>query len=194
MLPQENGKSSSSLSSSPDTHPTELYLKDMNEEQLHDSIFRFGANWSEQEKGFVEDAYQLAKVLFRDDKYRNGPGTYHLLRVANRVAGYLEKPDWELVVAAILHDTIEDHPEGLFIATRTFLPEDLSPKELAEYAVQLLKNRYSDRVGDAVAAVTNPPLLSKKNYSTEEEFLDAYAHKVEQAVVTPDGWIIKFAD
>lgn len=173
--------------------PAELHLKNQSERELYKSLFVFSKDWNFREKGLVEDAYFIVKELFKNDIYKGDKYVMHLLRAANRVAGYLELPEWELVVGALHHDTPEDHAEELVLLTRYFEPDYADEKGMQSLALCSLGERYSLRVEHMVEAVTNPSDLSKKNYS-EEEFLYRYSEKVKEGVKSPEGWVLKFAD
>lgn len=174
----------------------ELHLKDMKESELLESILSFGEDWTQEQKKAVNKAYSIAAEIFKDDLYKGDPYVYHLLRVANRVVGYMELPDWELAIGALLHDVKEDHPKEFILAlNRSLSEEDLAEVEnIEDLASFTMEQEFTSRVSHMIDAVSNPPSLSKKNYETIDEFIFAYEHKVEEAVETTDGWVIKFAD
>ena len=77
------------------TDPIEnLRLKDKSQEELA-AILLEKPNWSEEERQFVGSAYELAAKLHQPDRYKDQPYIYHLLRVANRISGYLRIKDAE---------------------------------------------------------------------------------------------------
>lgn len=60
----------------------------------------------------IERAYGIAKDAFRDDQRSSGERYFeHLRAVALILLEYLEITDCELIVAALLHDIVEDKPE-----------------------------------------------------------------------------------
>ncbi|WP_433040117.1 HD domain-containing protein [Dactylosporangium sp. CS-033363] len=91
-------------------------------------------------------ALELAGELHREDRRVREPYVNHLLRVAIRIMHHYEVSDVDVIVAAVLHDTVEDHPD------------ELADKDDAtiEEAVAELAKRFGDRVARLVAAVTNP--------------------------------------
>lgn len=171
----------------------ELNLKDKTEAELSESLLRFGANWEPQQRQMVIDTIHLVSRLHAGDSYKGQPYVMHLLRAANRVAGYLELPDPELVMAALLHDSVEDHAQDLLLDT---MPQQevaaMSEVEWQEAALALYAERFSPRTADAVRAVTNPPDMS--DGLTKAEWMDKYEQKIVSAVITVEGWIVKFAD
>ncbi len=128
--------------------------------------------WTSDAKGLVSSAYDLALKLHKEDLHKGKPYINHLLRVANRIFSYLHIHDAEVIAAALLHDSVEDHPKEIN-------PDAISTK-------------FSPEVSKLVATVTNAPSEGKK--LSYEEKLVKYASKVEQATSTTDGWIIKFSD
>jgi len=72
--------------------------------------------------------------------------------------------DVDVLTAALLHDAVEDHPAELGLldeGTHTELTEsalgELAPGGGQPEALAVLAGRFGPRVGDLVAAVTNPP-------------------------------------
>ncbi len=178
----------------------ELGLKYKEEQDLFETLLESGESWTDEQRRMVVDAYNLARVLHEDDKHRDLPYTYHLLRNANRVTGYLHITDPEIITAVILHDSVEDHPDEILKVSifgrdeppiEVPVPEDPYTKQQA--ALKTLEVLFSPRVATIVAAVTNAPEISGENISYEER-LQRYADKVKKAVLTPEGWITKFVD
>lgn len=90
----------------------EFGLKNLTEEQLFDNILEAGARWTDDKRAMVVGAYELAQCLHIDDKHKNMPYTYHLLRNGNRAMLYLHVNDPDVVAAILLHDSVEDHPDA----------------------------------------------------------------------------------
>jgi hypothetical protein len=92
----------------------------------------------------LEDALTLAARLHADDRRQSEPYVNHLLRVAIRIMSHYGVRDPDVVVAALLHDSVEDH------AAR------LAPDGRPEAAQSELARRFGPRVAELVGAVTNP--------------------------------------
>ncbi|WP_040797082.1 HD domain-containing protein [Nocardia higoensis] len=133
------------------------------------------------------EALALAAELHRDDRYGREPYLTHLLRVAIRVISHYEVHDPDVVAAALLHDSIEDHTAKLG-ATR-------------EQALDVLAGQFGRRVADIVAAVTNPERDPAVDRHTQyrEHIVEALEHAPWARVVklsdfTDNGVGILYAD
>ena len=162
-----------------------LDLKDKSQEELAKDLLEKPA-WTEEGRALVSSAYELAAKLHEADEYKDQPYIYHLLRVSDRVTGYLRIDDPEIVAAALLHDSVEDHAEGI-----TDSPQQ-DPSLAQRAALEQIARDFSPRTAEMVAAVTNEPKSGEE--LSDDEKLATYVAKVQKATSTPEGWIIKFAD
>jgi hypothetical protein len=103
------------------------------------------AAFSPADRKRVEQALGLASRLHTDDRRQREPYLNHLLRVAIRIISHYRVSDPDVVCAALLHDAVEDHPDGLASGGG-------QREALAALAAQL-----GERAAGLVAAVTNPP-------------------------------------
>src|SRR2546427_360487 len=92
----------------------------------------------------LEEALDLASQLHRDDRRSREPYVNHLLRTAVRILCYYEVTDVDVIVAAVLHDAVEDHPDELAAGA------DGDP---VEAALQVLSDRFGVRVAELIEAV-----------------------------------------
>lgn len=166
----------------PSVPPPELGLKHQSEEQLLTNLLE-AAEWTDEQKQIIGGAYELASQLHKEDEYKGKPYIFHLLRVANRISGYLQIQDAEIIAAALLHDSVEDHPEGIVDQEETS----------QDQALAVIAEKFSPRVAEIVSYVTNPPAAEKIGLSYEEK-MDQYVAKVKTATQTPEGFLVKFAD
>jgi HD domain len=91
----------------------------------------------------IKQALQLAGRLHSLDHRQREPYVNHLLRVALRIIVHYDVSDPDVICAALLHDTVEDHAD------------DLSPAGRPG-AFAMLTACFGPRVADLVSAVTNP--------------------------------------
>jgi len=88
-------------------------------------------------------ALQLAGDLHAADRRQREPYVNHLLRVALRIMSHYGVDDIDVICAALLHDAVEDHADGLAAGGRAG-------------AVAALAAGFGPRVAGLVDAVTNP--------------------------------------
>ena len=104
--------------------------------------------------------------------------------MAIRIISYYRVTDVDVIVAALLHDAVEDHPAEL--AGR---PADTARPAVTEAALAALARRFGSRVADLVAAVTNP------EYAPERDRDEQYrAHLAESLEREPWARVIKISD
>lgn len=127
----------------------------------------------------------------RDDK------TYatHVLRVACRILSknhFNVRNDHELILAALLHDVVEDHPERLLGLNEE--PQTLEQEQaMRDQALQVIAQKYGERVAEMVLGLTNP-LYDKTPY-TPEQRQDLYRGHVRNLMRGEnDARIIKLSD
>lgn len=132
----------------------------------------------------LEEALELAARLHADDHRIREPSLNHLLRVAIRIMRYYGIRDVDVLMAALLHDTVEDHPAEL-----AGLPESLGHQVLTDAAIAELARRFNPRVAELVRSVTNP------EYDPERDKHEQYrAHVAESLDRDPWARVIKVSD
>lgn len=134
----------------------------------------------EADRELLVTALALADRLHRDDRRTREPYLNHLLRVAIRILRYYDVRDPEVLVAALLHDSVEDHPVELITGEPAGsggsddggVPTDERARQVA--ALGVLARRFGARVADLVAAVTNPPRdPARDRYEQYREHVEA---------------------
>ena len=98
----------------------------------------------------VEDAAAWAAQLHAGQRRTREPYVNHLLRVTLRIVCYYRVTDPDVLIAALLHDAVEDQPW-----TITGLPCGHGPPP-REQPLAVLTTRYGPRVAELVDALTNP--------------------------------------
>jgi (p)ppGpp synthase/HD superfamily hydrolase len=123
----------------------------------------------------LEEALALASDLHAADRRVREPYVNHLLRVTIRIICYYRVRDVEVLVAALLHDSVEDHPDRL--------------GGTGQAALDTLAGRFGTRVARLVGAVTNPPWQPDRH--RYEQYREHVAHSLEA-----DPWarVIKISD
>ncbi|MFG3698077.1 HD domain-containing protein [Micromonospora sp. NPDC047620] len=96
----------------------------------------------------LTEALDLAAELHRDDRRVREPYLNHLLRVAIRMMHHYQVRDVDVIVAGLLHDAVEDHPDEL--------AGEHAGDDATAAALAVLAERFGPRVARLVGAVTNP--------------------------------------
>jgi hypothetical protein len=130
---------------------TATYGEDGLRERFEAEIARF----PEAERGRLEDALALASRLHAGDRRQNEPYINHPLRVAIRIMSHYGIHDPDVIVAALLHDAVEDHAAEL-APDGASAPEATTEAAHTKAALAVLAERFGPRVAELVAAVTNP--------------------------------------
>ncbi|MFY1672900.1 HD domain-containing protein [Plantactinospora sp. WMMB334] len=141
---------------------------------------RFGA----ADQARLATALELAASLHRDDRRVREPYLNHLLRVAIRIICYYSVTDVDVIVAALLHDAVEDHPAEL-----AGLPAETNRAVATEAGLAEVARRFNPRVARLVAAVTNPEYDPGRD--RDEQYL---AHLTESLDREPWARVIKVSD
>jgi (p)ppGpp synthase/HD superfamily hydrolase len=124
----------------------------------------------------IEQALDLACRLHRLDRRQSEPYFNHVLRVALRIIVHYDVRDADIICAALLHDTVEDHAGDLSLTGRSG-------------ALAVLNERFGPQVADLVQAVTNPV------YTPESDKHDQYrAHLAASLEAHPWSRVVKASD
>ena len=121
-------------------------------------------------------ALQLAGDLHAGDRRQREPYVNHLLRVALRIMSHYGVDDTEVICAALLHDAVEDHADGLAAGGRVG-------------AVAALAAGFGPRVAGLVDAVTNPERVP--GIDRHEQYR---AHVAASLAASPWARVIKASD
>jgi len=133
----------------------------------------------------LSDALGLAAQLHAQDRRTREPYLNHPLRTAIRIICYYQVRDVDVLVAALLHDAVEDHPDMLAAPDGG----DRTEAALTEAALAELGRRYNPRVADLVRAVTNPA-----HEPGRDRFEQYREHVAESLEANPWARIIKVSD
>lgn len=167
---------------------------------------------SKQNRDQIISALNLMLELHKDqaDRPDGQPYVNHPLEVAISVNKFMNQKDPDLVIAALLHDSIEDQNYKLALNkleqqfgpnVRLLNQEDIKDTfqdEIAENAMLEIKEKYGDKVAKIIQHLSNPnfkemidKLAEKGIYKTKNEL---YKEHVEEAIKDSDVLIIKLAD
>lgn len=173
-----------------------LELKEMEGSLLSHAISNAVAKMPQVDFVKVEEAMQLASYLHRHDTRANRANlprdTYitHPYRNTLRIIRY-GCTNQDVIVASILHDTVEDHYKEIVNEFLEESIENLSIQEAMDRAIVYLSSTFGNNVGRIVNAVSNPPL--PKDLSKEEK-RRLYAIHVLNEISDPEVFLVKFSD
>jgi (p)ppGpp synthase/HD superfamily hydrolase len=135
------------------------------------------------DRSTVEDAATWAAQLHAAQRRTREPYLNHVLRVAIRILCYYRVTDVDVVVAALLHDAVEDQPWAIVGRAA----DDGPPPHDAALAV--VASRYGDRAARLVEALTNPVYDPARD--ADEQYLE---HLKEALAVEPWARVVKLSD
>jgi (p)ppGpp synthase/HD superfamily hydrolase len=145
------------------------------EQGLRDRLALEIADLPAADRDLLERALALATQLHRDDRRSREPYLNHLLRVAIRIVHYYRVDDVDVLAAALLHDSVEDHADRL------------GGDRAA--ALATLASRFNPRVAELVGAVTNP------DYEPDRDEHEQYReHVAASLAANPWARVIKLSD
>jgi (p)ppGpp synthase/HD superfamily hydrolase len=160
---------------------TEVYGEPGLFERFNLELDRF----SPEDRELIEDARDLALALHANDRRAREPYNNHILRVATRIISpvHYDVNDPEVVIAALLHDSVEDHKHEL----AQLDPEAFGSERTV--ALGVISALYGDRVKMIVEAVTNP------EFDKDGDWQALYREHVESSLrQIPDSRPVKLSD
>jgi hypothetical protein len=135
-----------------ETMPLHAITATYGEDGLRERFAAEIAGFPEAERGRLEDALVLASRLHAGDRRQSEPYINHPLRVAIRIMSHYGIRDPDVIVAALLHDAVEDHAAELAPSA----PGGTTEAAQTKAALAALAERFGPRVAELVGAVTNP--------------------------------------
>jgi hypothetical protein len=142
----------------------------------------------EQQLAKFTEALELAMKIHSDQKPRpDGPYVNHILRVSTRIIEEYGIKDLELVIAALLHDSVEDQSEKL--ANLAINDKNIPEREKA---LLFIGDNFGERVKNTVFKLTN--LEHEDKSISQDQKNKVYLEHVKEAIEDPDVLPIKLAD
>lgn len=176
-------------------------LKDYDSVSLAEMLREhFKASYPVHQTEALGEAIQVASYLHRSDVRRGGRGKMpnppyieHPLRVAYRLVRDFGVTDPDVVLAAVLHDTVEDHAhEFVDFEGVNFLVAKDDEKGARARALEFISEHFGYSVTYILDAVSNPLLSAGV---TKAEKVQSYLEHVERTVeMSPEARILKFSD
>ena len=141
---------------------------------------RFAAEiqtWPGEDRRRLNQALDLAAHLHAGDQREREPYVNHLLRVAIRIMSHYGVHDTDVIIAALLHDAVEDHAA------------ELAPGGGPQDALAVLATEFGPQVAELVAAVTNPEYAPDRD--TDKQYREHVADSLRR---NPWARVIKASD
>src|SRR5580704_7932871 len=160
------------------TMPLHAITSTYGEEELRARFEAEIETWPEEDQRRLNQALELAARLHAADRREREPYINHLLRVAIRIMSHYGVHDADVVIAALLHDAVEDHTAEL-----------AGPHGDRRAALAVLAAEFGPRVAELVAAVTNPEYAPDRD--THEQYRE---HVAESLRGNPWARVIKASD
>jgi (p)ppGpp synthase/HD superfamily hydrolase len=177
-----------------------LPLKKMDGSLLAAAIMELARERNVARLDDLSESISIASYLHRDDTRANRGGlprdTYitHPLRNTLRLLRYYHIVDVDILIAAVLHDTVEDHPNEIVEDLAGQDATGLSEEDVRMRAISFLSGRFGAEVGRIVLAVSNP-INPDAASLTKDEKRAIYAQHVEEAITNDfPVFLVKFAD
>lgn len=140
----------------------------------------------------LQDSIQVASYLHRNDVRRgsrstsvNPPYIEHPLRVALRAFRTFKVDDPNTIIAAVLHDTVEDH--AMDFADFEGATASRDAYEAQATALAFISNHFGFPVARTVELVSNPPTIPG---TPQADKIAAYQEHVSKAVKLSSGALI----
>lgn len=142
----------------------------------------------------LQNALELSIELHKEQtRQKSEPYINHILRVTNRLTVEYGVTDPDVIIAALLHDSVEDQSVGL--SKLALLPES------RENSLSYIANTFGSRVAFLVENLTNEEVEIKYDENgneikqSDEEVIQNYTNHVEEIINKDDDLLlIKLSD
>lgn len=169
-------------------HNLEVFTKEISEK------------YSADDQREIYDALMLMFSLhiYQEDRPDSSPYVSHPLIVARKAAELPQSPDKSLVIAALLHDAVEDQADKLS-SIYDQKTEGLTDEQRALLEIQ---RKYGDKVENLISHLSNPDfdmILEKQGIRPENPHYrelknQLYAKHVAESIEDHDVLVIKLSD
>lgn len=159
------------------------------EQGLRDYLLSEFERFSEVDQRLMRGALDLATMLHQADRRTHEPYMNHVLRVTLRTIRDYEEEDPEVVIAALLHDTVEDHFRELADLEDS---HDVTDEDAQAIAIQKLGLMFGDGAAGLVDSLTIPAGLKQLPKPVYRE--EYRGHVVMTLRAAPRARIIKVGD
>ena len=172
------------------------------EEEINQFKETIRAKFESEDREKIFNALDLMLFLHCDQKDRidGNPYIIHPLEVADDLVNKYEIDDADLVIGALLHDSVEDQAYKLLdMDSANKDLEELSEEELQKLAIEKIDDIYGERVAKMIKGLTNPDFDQMmeeekiKGIKTGRKRIFYKKHLIE-VIENPDVFVIKLSD
>lgn len=143
------------------------------------------ATLDEETQKQLDKALSLVSELHLKDMRSTGPYIDHLLRVCMRAKIHYEITDPDILVATLLHDSVEDH-------ARDIVGNDLGDNEQNQKAaLEVVSALFNPRVAEIISELTNPEFSEERDIM-ETQYLEHLENLMEKG--NPASVVVKLSD
>ncbi len=134
----------------------------------------------------------------QEDRMDGNPYVIHPLEVADDLLNKYNIKDPDLIIGALLHDSVEDQAYKLNAKLSDEEVEITNEEELRNSAFAKIGDIYGERVENMIRGLTNPNFgkikkeLEEQGIQKKKKML--YKEHVEEAIKNPDVFVIKLSD
>lgn len=178
------------------TQISNLPLKGMEGSLLAFAIMEEASDATHFNSTKIREALELAAYLHKDDTRANRANlprdTYitHPYRNTLRILRYGCK-NHDVIIASILHDTVEDHAYEIVNEFTSHSTEGLNEETLMQLSFDYIGEAFGINVARIVDGVSNAPLPS---HLSKHDKRVAYAKHVLDVIADPEIFLVKFSD
>lgn len=146
------------------------------------------AEFTDEDKARIYSALELSEMAHNGQQRGEHPYITHVLRVSTRTMKHFQVTDPNIVIAALLHDSVEDRPGRLVIGAHA-TEDQIEDISLKSWALGLIRGEFGGEVATLVAAVTNPEFDNSQDVHSQYR-----THVMEATRANPKARIIKLSD
>jgi HD domain len=147
------------------------------EDGLRERLLIETRRFPDEQRASIDAALALMSRLHEPDRRQREPYACHPLRVTIRILSHYRVAEPDVVCAALLHDTVEDHYG------------DIAPGGSRQAALAVLADQFGERAAGLVAAVTNPAWEPSRDKHEQHR-----EHVAESLGANPWARVIKVSD
>jgi len=168
--------------------------------KLDEFIEKVDNIFSPEEASKIRAALNLMIELHIDQRDRpdNQPYLVHPLEIAMDLIDKYEIRDYELIIAALLHDSIEDQSKKLANKRLGGDSTGQGKEKIKEIALLEIQELFGERIERILIQISSPNFNKlKKDLQADginKTINELYKEHIEEIINNPDVFVIKFAD